>query len=358
MTDDAFPSSEGHHYTIYAAYSAPAAAGTPAGDPQAAAQASAALTGTADVTLRGAYHLTGFRAEADLLLWVTGHSAETAGHDRRVPPHRVRPQPRPLLERDRRAPRRRVQPRARPGVPGRGEPHTYLCMYPYVRSLEWYLLPDEERRDMLAEHGRWAATTPTCARTPSARSPSATTSGCWRSRPTSSPHRRRHAPPALRPGPRPHARGAAVPHRHPQAARGDRDRDRLRRGALPAHVVPLHDAVALGQLDVARQRPGERAERLAVVADEELQVVAARALGLGGEAQLRPAVVRREADAVEVAREASRGRSRCATPSTHTVRSLCGGASCTPVTRFHATARPSIAVPTPADQRHAVSRAW
>jgi chlorite dismutase len=29
-----------------------------------------------------------------------------------------------------------------------------LCVYPFVRSYEWYLLPDEERRDMLAEHGR------------------------------------------------------------------------------------------------------------------------------------------------------------------------------------------------------------
>ncbi len=33
------------------------------------------------------------------------------------------------------------------------EPHKYVCVYPYVRSLEWYLLPEEERRDMLKEHG-------------------------------------------------------------------------------------------------------------------------------------------------------------------------------------------------------------
>ena len=29
-------------------------------------------------------------------------------------------------------------------------------MYPFVRSYEWYLLADEERREMLAEHGRLA----------------------------------------------------------------------------------------------------------------------------------------------------------------------------------------------------------
>jgi peroxiredoxin len=38
-----------------------------------------------------------------------------------------------------------------------GEPaRAYLCVYPFVRSYEWYLLPDEERREMLAEHGRMA----------------------------------------------------------------------------------------------------------------------------------------------------------------------------------------------------------
>jgi chlorite dismutase len=35
-------------------------------------------------------------------------------------------------------------------------PRKYVCVYPFVRSYEWYLLPDEERRAMLAEHGRQA----------------------------------------------------------------------------------------------------------------------------------------------------------------------------------------------------------
>jgi chlorite dismutase len=33
------------------------------------------------------------------------------------------------------------------------EPGNYVCVYPFVRSLEWYLLPDEQRRKMLADHG-------------------------------------------------------------------------------------------------------------------------------------------------------------------------------------------------------------
>ena len=32
----------------------------------------------------------------------------------------------------------------------------YICVYPFVRSYEWYLLEDKERRAMLAEHGQMA----------------------------------------------------------------------------------------------------------------------------------------------------------------------------------------------------------
>ena len=32
----------------------------------------------------------------------------------------------------------------------------YVCVYPFVRSYEWYLLEDSERRDMLREHGQMA----------------------------------------------------------------------------------------------------------------------------------------------------------------------------------------------------------
>ncbi|WP_289232733.1 hydrogen peroxide-dependent heme synthase [Barrientosiimonas endolithica] len=33
------------------------------------------------------------------------------------------------------------------------DPKKYLCLYPFVRSYEWYLLPDDERRTMLKDHG-------------------------------------------------------------------------------------------------------------------------------------------------------------------------------------------------------------
>ena len=36
------------------------------------------------------------------------------------------------------------------------EPRVFVCVYPFVRSYEWYLLPDAERREMLASHGQMA----------------------------------------------------------------------------------------------------------------------------------------------------------------------------------------------------------
>ena len=40
------------------------------------------------------------------------------------------------------------------------EPKRYVCVYPFVRSYEWYLLPEAERRELLAEHGMQARAYP------------------------------------------------------------------------------------------------------------------------------------------------------------------------------------------------------
>jgi chlorite dismutase len=58
-----------------------------------------------------------------------------------------------------------------PAYVRREDPKKFVCVYPFNRSLEWYLLPDYERKGMLSEHGHHgAATTRTCAPTPSPRS--------------------------------------------------------------------------------------------------------------------------------------------------------------------------------------------
>jgi hypothetical protein len=102
------------------------------------------------VTLRGLYDVTGMRAEADLMMWLT----------------RPRLGGRPgILQKALRALRRtraladfqavwsamgvhREAEFNKRHVPGylRGEhARGWLCLYPFVRSYEWYLLPEEER---------------------------------------------------------------------------------------------------------------------------------------------------------------------------------------------------------------------
>ncbi len=36
------------------------------------------------------------------------------------------------------------------------EPRGYVCVYPFVRSYDWYVMDDADRRRMLAEHGQMA----------------------------------------------------------------------------------------------------------------------------------------------------------------------------------------------------------
>jgi chlorite dismutase len=110
-----------------------------------------------DVVVRGTYDLGGLRADADLMIWWHAASAD----DLQEAYHRFR----------RTSLGRRLEPvwsqaaLHRPAefnkshVPAflAGEdPRAYVCVYPFVRSYEWYLLPDTERRDMLAEHGMMA----------------------------------------------------------------------------------------------------------------------------------------------------------------------------------------------------------
>ena len=110
-----------------------------------------------DVTVRGTYDVAGLRADADIMIW--WHSAspdalqEAYGLLRRTalgrhlePVWSQMALHRPAEFNTSHLPAFLAGVVARP----------YICVYPFVRSYEWYLLPDEERRAMLAEHGRMA----------------------------------------------------------------------------------------------------------------------------------------------------------------------------------------------------------
>jgi chlorite dismutase len=108
-----------------------------------------------DVTLRGVYDVSGLRADADLMLWLHGPSAE--GLQSALRSLRRSHELAALVPTWNAMGVHRPAEFSASHVPAflRGEPPLrWLTVYPFVRSYEWYLLPVEERRAMLGEHGR------------------------------------------------------------------------------------------------------------------------------------------------------------------------------------------------------------
>ena len=103
--------------------------------------------------VRGWYDISGFRADADIMVWFhapttealqAGYRAIIEGSEGRLSPvwsnigvHRSAEFNRTHI----------------PAFLAGETPGDYVCVYPFVRSYEWYLLSDEERSQMLREHG-------------------------------------------------------------------------------------------------------------------------------------------------------------------------------------------------------------
>ncbi|WP_426320646.1 hydrogen peroxide-dependent heme synthase [Microbacterium sp. E-13] len=162
MTDPAAnSSSETLGYTLWAVFRRDfsrdaVGSTTPAGD-LAAAVAEVEASG---VVVRGFYDVSGLRADADIMVWLTGTG---------VAPEALQSALRTL---------RRAEPIASllpvwnamgvhrdaeftashlPAFMRGKDPEAWLTVYPFVRSYDWYILPDDERRQMLADHGRKGA---------------------------------------------------------------------------------------------------------------------------------------------------------------------------------------------------------
>jgi hydrogen peroxide-dependent heme synthase len=106
------------------------------------------------VDVRGTYSTVGFRPDADVMLWLIGSSPQELQRAvvefRRTPLGRhlqltwsfmgvVKPA--------------EFTPDHAPAFVKGAPPEMFLCVYPFVRTPEWYLLPPEERGALLAEHG-------------------------------------------------------------------------------------------------------------------------------------------------------------------------------------------------------------
>ena len=110
-----------------------------------------------DVVVRGTYDVSGLRADADVMVWWHAPTAddlqEAYGRLRRTGLGRSLAPVWSQLALHRAAEFNKGHV---PAFLAEEEPRAWVCVYPFVRSYEWYLLPDEERREMLAEHGRMA----------------------------------------------------------------------------------------------------------------------------------------------------------------------------------------------------------
>jgi hydrogen peroxide-dependent heme synthase len=112
----------------------------------------------AGVTLRGLYHLAGLRADADWMVWTHADNVEalqSVYNDLRRSCALGRAST-PVWSC---AALHRPAEFNKTHVPAflAGEtPGAYVCVYPFVRSYDWYLLPEADRRTMLADHGKQA----------------------------------------------------------------------------------------------------------------------------------------------------------------------------------------------------------
>ena len=106
------------------------------------------------VDVRGTYSTVGFRADADMMLWLVGRSPQDVQRFlvefRRTRAGWLMDLSWTFMGAVKPA---EFTPDHQPAFVKGSPPATFLCVYPFVRTPEWYLLPSEERAELLREHG-------------------------------------------------------------------------------------------------------------------------------------------------------------------------------------------------------------
>jgi hydrogen peroxide-dependent heme synthase len=109
---------------------------------------------TQRVEIRGCYSTVGLRADSDLVFWWVAHEIEHLqqlhADFRRTALGRALDQRETLVGLVRPA---EFSPDHLPAFVKGVPPKRYLCVYPFVRTPEWYLLPPQERGVLLRAHG-------------------------------------------------------------------------------------------------------------------------------------------------------------------------------------------------------------
>ncbi|MFZ2501633.1 MAG: hydrogen peroxide-dependent heme synthase [Nocardioides sp.] len=108
-----------------------------------------------DVITRGSYSLSGLRGDADVMMW--WHSEQVEGVQDAYQRFRATGFGRHLQPVWSQVALHRPAEFNKSHIPAflAGEdPRAYVCVYPFVRSHEWYLMAEDQRRALLAEHGQ------------------------------------------------------------------------------------------------------------------------------------------------------------------------------------------------------------
>lgn len=110
------------------------------------------------ITVRGFYDVSGFRHDGEIMVWLHGPDMQ----DLQWALREIRRTMlfAPLIPSWQCAGVHRAaefSARHMPAYMLGKEPKQWVTVYPFVRSYDWYLLPEEERSRMLADHGRRGA---------------------------------------------------------------------------------------------------------------------------------------------------------------------------------------------------------
>ncbi|MGZ3583024.1 MAG: chlorite dismutase family protein [Ktedonobacterales bacterium] len=106
------------------------------------------------VKLRGSYSLVGLREDVDFMLWVIGPDLDDI--QRLAVKLRKSGLGRYLTTRQTYigvVTAARYDPGHQAAFMLNAVPKNYVSVYPFVKTTEWYLLPFEQRRELMAEHG-------------------------------------------------------------------------------------------------------------------------------------------------------------------------------------------------------------
>ena len=144
-------------YTMWSVFQVEASPSADRGAEAAEVEALFAELKATDVVVRGTYDVSGLRADADLMVWWhaadSGRLQDAYNRFRRTTfGGRLTPVwSQMALHRPAEFNRSHI-----PAFMADEEVKRFVCVYPFVRSYEWYLLPEDERREMLKEHGMQA----------------------------------------------------------------------------------------------------------------------------------------------------------------------------------------------------------